>query len=388
MILHSARAIALRPSTVTVLAGLAFGSLPPPQAEAFVEIARGELLVNVDARITTDSNVFGNLSEIDDTVFSVEPSLAYVRRQGRLNVDGRAGVRFNRYSDLDSEDSNDRFARVETTFPTVQGSPLQGSVYLDYFRGRRIDIYLTDRIDVNDFSIGGEGSYRFNPRTEVRFGADVLRSDPGEGPENRSRSFRIGFGYGIRPQATAYVDLRTRRSSSDRNLVSGFEIDRKENAVLVGVNGQLSPVLSGYASVGFQTSEATGRDSGGDFDTFIADAALSWQVRQRTQLYLNATADNRNTNDARTVERILIAAGVKQEIGRAFSFDGRVELEDFTFRGTPSTSDEQISYLASLQYAATKYFTAGVEFTYWERDPEITQRFDRTTFALFGTFRY
>lgn len=359
-----------------------------PAAHCFVEISRGELLAEVKASVGIDSNIYGNASEMDDTLITIEPAAVYSRRAGRLNVDARAGVSVNDYADFDAEDSTDQFARIDMTLPTVQGSPLTGNLYADYFNGRRIDIYLTDRIEIDALSFGGRGAYRFNPKTEVRFGGDYLTNSPEGFQGSDTWSVLAGAGYVLRPKATAFLDYRYRRTTSDRNPITLNKVGRRDDGIFAGVGGELSALLSGVVSVGFQTSDTDSSDIGGDADKFIADVSLNWTPRQRTEVTLSLSADSAVTNDAQTVDRKAVTIGLEQEIGRSFSFKGTVGWEKFDFRQMASRSDDQLTASARLAYEARKFLTAGVEVTYWNRDPQGFVGFDRTTLTFYTTFRY
>lgn len=372
------------PVAVTVILAVS----APRMASGFVEIANGELLFETSARLTRDSNVFADEREISDTIYSLEPGFAYSREVGRLNVDARVAVAMNRFSDLDDEDSDDVSARFNASIPSAATSPLKGNFEVTYFNGRRVDIYLNDRFQVETFGVGGQGSYQFSPKTQVRFGADYGASYPEDLPNSHWRTARLGLGYNLRPAVVTFLDYRFRRSKSETDLFNGFGVNNRDHAIFVGIDGDLSPVLSGLASIGYQTRSADANDVGGEDNRLVSQVSLTWQARQLTKVGFVISADSVTTNAGRTVDRTGLNLSVDQAVGPTLHLNGSVEWARLEYRGAPEGTDNERSAQIGLHYEAYKYVTAGVEATYYFRNPEFIDSFERTVLSVYATLRY
>jgi hypothetical protein len=365
-------------------------SLPfVPSARGFVEVERGELLFEATARLISDSNIYGNSLELDDTVLNFEPALVYLRKGGQGEIQFRGGVSFERYSDLDAEDTNNSFARLDISLPTASTSPLQGDFYLDYFKGRRVDYYLNDRIDLETSSLGGMCSYRFGGRTSLRFGADYSATYPDNLAKSNSRSFTVGGGYEIRTGVSAFADYRYRRSKSEADPVTLNRIGQKDHAVFVGLTGDLNTTLKGTAAAGFQRTSVDSNDPSGDANLFVADVSLEWTPRQRTTVFIRAMSDTTLTNAIQTVERMGAEIGVEQAIGQTLKGSASLEWYSHDFRGTSARGDDILAANFSLSYEPSKYLSAGAEIMLYTQDSNsAVADFDRSTFGLFGRFTY
>lgn len=375
-------------SLCSVAAAACAAAFTIPVAQGFVEIAHGELLFEGRAFVMEDTNIFGNETEEDDVIWAVEPALSYRRRAGRLNIDGRAGITFNRFSDFTDENSNDGFGHIDITIPTSPASPLQGSYYIDYFNGRRVDLYLSDRIDTETFSTGLEAIYDTSARTSLRAAADYAADYPDQRAKNNSRSATLGLGYKVRPTTTVFLDYRYRLAKSEMDPVSGYAVDREDHALFIGVSGELSPALTGRFSIGAQTSDAGPSDPSGDDDQFVANIALEWKPRSWTTVYFRGQADSPVTNAGQTVQRQAIQVGINEKIGQLWAAEGTLGYDNFDFSSAPAHTENQLSIIGRLLYEPNKMFSGGFELAHYQRDPGLTASFDRTTATLFAIFKY
>lgn len=346
------------------LALLLAGGAAPTQG--FVEIARGELILNTIVRGTYDSNIYARRDATDDIYFSLIPELQYLRRAGRGEIDARAGVDITRFVDLSQENHEDFFGSLFVTLPTHQDSPLSGNVRLSYTERTGINEFLNRRLKTENYRADTTLLYHTSERLALRnsFGYRYQRAQDSSNIEGFHGT--IGFQHEYSETLSLFIDYRLRRTTSSGEA-GRPRVENIDHAIFIGGIGELGPRLTGTASVGYQHTSAKGARSE-DTNLVVAATELAWEMRPRTDLTLNVSRDMDVSPNDFSAEVLNTTLGIRHRIEPKIQLNGYTGYSRFRFRGGESRRDEGIHVGAGVRYLFSDYWDAGLDYQFTDND--------------------
>lgn len=354
--------ISIRYGPTLALAAVGVCILFTPSLSGFLEIARGELILNTTAQSTYDSNIYGRSDAEGDVYFSLIPELQYLRKAGRGRIDLRAGVNVTRFLDFSMEDSEDFYGSAEVTYPVPEDSPLSGAVYAAYTEETGVNDYLNTRVRSELAAVGANTLYRFSDRLAFRnsLSYDHAGVEGFSNVESYSGTFGLQWIYSRKLSLFTDYRLRQSRSSGD-NPVSGKEIDNLDQAVFFGATGTLAPKVDGTASVGYQHTIARGPEP--DTGLVVTALDLVWDWRPKTDLRLGASRDLDIAPTDESVETSRISLGLDHKVDDKISLTGSAGYYHLNFRST-SRRDHGLLVGAGIDYIFTRYWKGGFNYDY------------------------
>jgi len=357
-------------------------------AHGLWEAAEGEIFLLLDASVAADSNIAANSLELSDTIYSVTPGFSWERSRGRGSVSLSGACQIERASEYEGYDSENYSADFSLQMPVTAGRRLQGGITASYFNGSRIDSFQNTRISETSWDFGIDGSYQVSNKVNARASASYGFTDPETLAYYESTAFTVGAGYNFRPEISFFVDARfTESSSSNSALISGGT-DTSGNAILVGIDGQITQKLSGSIGFGYDWSES---DNGGAITEYSGptyDIGLNWAPRERTSVSLNASNGVQSSSTGST-EYIRVNLTVSQEIGLNWSADAGVSYRSSDFAVSTRGNDDVWEGNVGVSYAFTRQVSMALSYTYTNSDSSSAiVDYTRSVWALSASARF
>ncbi|MBE2214155.1 MAG: outer membrane beta-barrel protein [Opitutaceae bacterium] len=358
---------ALPLSRVGVAAVLILALSGPTPAHAAWPLAEGELFLSVDGSIAADSNIASNATELSDTIYTVTPGFTWERSRGRGSVTFSANCAIERASEYSSYDSENYSADFSLSMPATASGRLKGNLDLSYFDGSRVDQYLNTRIAERGFNGSLDGSYQISNRINGRASVSYGESQPENAPSYEESSMSLGLGYNLRQAISAFVDFRFTDSSSESSPVFGPGSETSGNAIMFGLDGQITSRLSGSMGIGYDKSESEAGSEQDETSGMTYDVSLTWTPRTRTTFNLRASNGVQSTSVGNT-EYVTIALTGSQEIGLNMTADVGVSFRSSDFGGTRTGGNDFVEAFASLDYRFSSRFSISGKYTYSDSD--------------------
>lgn len=356
---------------------------------ALGQMAGGTLKLNTIAEITSDSNVFGNTSDVSDVFFTFKPELAFDRRGGRGEAHLDLGVAFDRYRDYSDLNSENWSANARIEKPAGSGGRLSGSLNLSYFDGSESDDFVGQRVEMQRLSFALGNNYELSGKSSVRFGLNLNRYDTNLRPESNSWSVRGGYALKLRPEVSGFLDYTHGGTKSDDVPGSTYVADYTTNNLSVGLDGKLSAKVTGSISVGFDQYSARSNDSAGDSDNFVSNVSLIWQARPNTSLTLAGGNNNRIASNGVSIDAITASIAVRQRLSQGLSANGSILWETFSTRGVSGSSDDRVLFSLMLDYAVQDRFGFGGGVRHNVRySQDAAFDISRTTLNVYGRYSF
>ncbi len=369
--------------TALFLAGVA--CLP---AHAIWEAADGEVFLSLEGEIAADSNILSNSDELSDTIYRVTPGISWERARGRGTISLDANCEIERASEYEAYDSENYNANFPLDVPATTSGRLRGSLTAGYFDGSRISSSQNTRVAETSFNIGANGSYQVSGKVNARLGGLYNDTTSDELADYTNSALNLGLGYNIRPTISTYLDVRFTEGSSGYSETIGSGTDTSGNAILVGVDGEITPKLTGHAGFGYDWSES---ETGGvvyEYTGPTYDVSLTWSPRERTTVILEAS----NGIDATStggVDYTNIGIDLRQEIGASIVGTAGVNYRNSDFSSESRGSDDVFEATVGATYSFTRNYSIGASYTYTDSDSTLAYvTYDRSEWKLFASARF
>jgi predicted porin len=401
----------------------------PSLAHAFAEVARGSLTVTTAGRVAYDSNIMGNSTALDDTIFTLAPTFIYRRAAGLGTIDASAGVAINRYVDFTNLDNEDYTASLNIGLPTPEGAREEGTVSANYSDRTDIDETVGARIRAKTWGGRFAGTYRVGPRVDLRANLAYTETSRSAFSDRTQWAGGAGLDYnGFLGGFGLETDYRYTNTQSNANGSAG-SIDQSSNAISGGLfykflsglrasanvgyrwvdrgigemaDGSTSsnsvtmglrlsgpflppskfPKLESSFSIGIEKGETLGLNDHGSA-TVVGSLSLSWKARERTSLTFNASRQQGlAANNLSTVDS-LIRFGVTQRIGLRTSATASIGQEWSSFPST-GRNDKRTRAGANLSYSINRTWGTGAAYAYTlSRSSRDTLDYDRHLVSVF-----
>jgi hypothetical protein len=193
----------------------------------------------------------------------------------------------------------------------------------------------------------------------------------------------------IRPQIDAFLDYTrgSTKSAEDPNVT--FRSDYATDSINAGLEGQLSPTITGSVSAGFAQYNARAGDTVGDSDNFVYNISLAWKPRQGTDVSISGGQQNRIASNAQSLDTTLVRLNVRKRLAASWTASADAEWETFSVRGANSTSDDRVALALILEYSPSDRFGLGGGVRHnirWSFNPNFD--ISRTTLNLYGRYTF
>ncbi len=398
------------PSSALLPAALLVASVAlPATALAFAEIERGSLTITTIGRVAYNTNLMGNATDLDDTVFTLAPTLNYNRAAGLGTIDASFGIAANRYVDYTNLDNEDVSASLQIGLPTPEGARQQGGFNARYTDTTEVDETVATRVRAKTWSTGFSGTYRAGTRTDLRANLSYTDTARDVFSDRTSLSAGLGFdysdflgGFGLEGDYR-YTDTQSSRldNTADTSIdqtshnvstglfykfVSGLRasadvgyrwIDRGRNETAdartsdnsmtfaLKLDGPFLPAsrfpkLTSSFSLGLQKGQTLGLNDRGS-TTLVGSLGLAWQARERTALTFNASrSQGLSSANLSTIDNV-VSLGVTQRIGERTNLSGSI-AQDWSSYSATGRSDRHTRGALNLGYSLNRNWQAGAGY--------------------------
>lgn len=363
-------------------------ALAVPRAHGSAQLGGGTLYFDATANVISDSNVFGNTSNLHDTIYSLRPELRYLHQGSRGSAQLNAGLDINRYDKYSTENSDDWFANAGINIPDSAVGILSGDLHLAYFNGREADDFIAQRVDITRLDFGVNANFDLTAKTGLRTGLGRTSYDPQGRPGSHNNSLRVGFFTRLRPELSAFLDYSRSSAKSDADAALLNRIDTRSENVSVGLDGQLSPFVRGSVSVGSERTKTGSNTLGGGDTGLVANAALTWNPRPATSVRVNGSRGNRITANSQSIKSTQLGLDVTQDITVQWKAKVSLLWENYTIRGIGNSDSDRLIGRFDLTYDFSDKLTAGAHLTRHRSYSYLpTDDISRSTIGLSFTLR-
>lgn len=320
---------------------------------------------------------------------SGESSFVY---RGGLNLDLRQvrsdadwdislGSGLLQFSDLETDTDPDFRVRVSTKSNRPRfGSRVTGGASVEMNRANQEDPLLGERIQNDRFSAGGNLLLSPNTRYSLGLNASYSADNPSGRSENIAGVTQAGLGltgYHRRSEKLAF----TLAGNFSANRGSGSSVsggDSEFFSLSLGMDGQISPKLSGVLQGGWQVRD--GENLEGDSGSPYLNAALTWAMNARTQVGIRANSGFSSTVGSQNSEQTSLTLDARRTINTRLSgnltlnfnrskvvnFGQEREQDLFSVAGGVSFRvNQSLSMRGNLQFSQQTSNEATFDFDRW-----------------------
>ena len=364
-------------------AGLSLAVLAALQANAGVDFARGTLGLEINSKAEHDSNVFGNNSEKADELLTVIPEITYVRNVGLISVDMSTGVKIQRFSDFTDLNTDDFFAGAKLDYDAAEKG--NASFEIGYERFSAANEAVLARTESDEYKAKGSFDYFYSEKLGLRVLAGYTDSQQLLVGFNDVTTYQLGTGalYRYSPKLVANLSYNFRNTATDNVAVGLANPDSNDHRISFGVEGEITPKLTGRAATGIVYREF---DTGGDDTGFFADVGLTWDVLEKTSITLDIGNDYNTSAGAQSSENFSAKLGISQElleklIGRASISYGN---DNYDASGpVAARQDDTYTLSAGLTYTFTDSVSTAFDLSYKDSSSDLaTADYERTLVTI------
>lgn len=362
---------------------LAAAAATAPVAFGFAEVARGKLVANASIRAVYDSNVFSNSSEQEDFSAEFVPELAFRRKVGLISTDAKVGLKAMSFNDSTDQNSIDPYA--DAAFRLDRADKGSSSISLRYARMTEANETLNDRVTSDEFSGTGNVDYYYSEKTGIRGNASYRLSDMSTAGYNDVSSYSLGGGILYRYSQKLVADATYSYSPEEAsNLNGASDPSSKNHRFQLGLDGQLTPKLSGRVAAGYAYREF---DQGGDNEgAMLLQSSLNWAAAEKTSVNLTASNDFDTTSAAESALGFNVSLGVNQGLTEKISLGGNVGYQDSEYTAFPGPVTRTVQayvFGASLGYKINDIANLSFALSHRVSDSNVVSAvYDRTTVSL------
>jgi len=339
-------------------------------AHGFYEIGRGAIFLNTRAGVSYETNIYENRENTSDVIFRLNPQLEYIRRAGRYNVSAHLGASAQKFMDNDREDSVDLTAGVSLQSSGAREAILSPTFRVAFDSRRQAIGEVGTRARTDTLSASTGLSYQHSDRVIISGSLSGGHTRYSGSRQNLSSNTR----FGVSEQIT-YIKSSRINFFGGHNLSYSFSsgsggrgaLKPLDNTVYVGVGGQISPKISGSASVGYTWRQFLQ----GDVDSagsLYASAGLNWQATDRRTFSLSLSRTFDLSPLDQSTETTTVSLGVSQRLTDRLSASAGTSYswQEITGPGTDRT-DTIFGLNARLNFNINRQTSASAGYSYTNR---------------------
>jgi polysaccharide biosynthesis protein VpsM len=366
-------------SPINLRLAVASLSLAAVPAQAFVEVARGNLNASINTLVEADSNIFGDNTRVSDELLTVTPELSYERNAGLLSLASAAGVDLVRFSDHIDQNSEDPYANLHLGLDQAEKGSAKADV--SYARQSATNEAVLARTKSDEYQANLAWDYFLGDKTGLRFGTDYAKSDQLTAGFTSSTvtGFDVGSLYRYSPKLTANLVYGYRDTETTNNVRNS-----KDHRLSVGTEGEILSKLTGKISIGANYREEPKFKSS---TSVYINSAVNWQIGPKTDLDINLSAAPETTAGAQTSQNYRLDVTLNQEFNAKLRgyFTAGVEQAKYTGGtfGTVARTDNTLPLSMGINYSINGYLNTQAGVSYRINNSDLAQAdYDRTIYTV------
>ncbi len=331
------------------------------------EVARGAVSVTASALEEYDSNIFANADQQSDWHTVLTPGATFVRNVGLIMTDLKGGVKFQRFADHTSADSNDPFGSAELRWDQGEGKTM-GDLNISYQKISDANYEVNTRTEANDF----ETSLDFGSYPVEKFGFKIRGDyldrnylDWGLSDFHREQ-IETDLRYQYSPKGEAFIGAVGQLNNTYNIPPMLPTMDSDDLKYEFGVDGEVLPKLTGSFATGWVTrhfrSRAGGRRSG-----ILFASSLQWHPDDESQVSFIANRDFDTTAIDQSVLQLTLGVELRREVLSKANVTVGVYHFDGNYIGIPATVDRKdngFSGRVGIEYSLTTHWKAEAHLSY------------------------
>jgi hypothetical protein len=315
-------------------------------------IRAGAFLIfpQVSVQLQHDDNIYATATnETSDTIWRVQPQVVANSDWNRHALQAYARASFNRFTDHDTENTDDWAAGVNGRLDVSRATNVLGRV--DYSRNTEprtsanSPTGAVEPVQYDLWTLGLTGRHEFN---RLLISGRIQSQDFSyDSPRNAAnaiidQSFRdrtvslygARADYAVSPKTAFFVDLQGEKHDYDHRAPAAASRNSDGYQALVGVNFELTNLLRGDVGVGYR-KENFDDPAAKDLKGFSTNSQLEWFPTQLTTVTLNAsrTIEDSAVPGAPGYLSTNLGARVDHELLRNVILTGRVGWGDDKYTG-------------------------------------------------------
>jgi len=347
-------------------------------ASAFIvfDNENGEIAFTVRAGIEYDSNIFANRSEVSDTVWVATPKFQFRRDAGLITVDADLGIDTGWYADHPFQDYED-FKSGVTALYANPGGKLDASVTARFDENTQADAVVGNILSYEETQFRASIRYQLLDKIAVRFLPTYVNRTYAN-PENANEftrfndltrtGMRFDVAYNYSPKLDVIAGYRFR----DIDNPGRISVSGASNLLLLGVEGEITPKITGIAEVGFQNRSF---DSGrADDSATYFNIGMSYALSDRTSIDLNIEQDYEVAANNLAIDPFSIGLSVSHSWNDKVVTNAGVEWVKYNYTGQDTDRSDDL-FIGSVrgQYYLTprSSLDAGVSWLSRSSDSEF-----------------
>ncbi|BET66665.1 hypothetical protein ASA1KI_15830 [Opitutales bacterium ASA1] len=356
-----------------VLTAVASMGLAPARASIW-ENHDWALIGDAEASVTYDSNIFAFDGGESDTIVGVTPALTLQRKGSATNLSLMADVNVRYFMDRSDQDSKDPSVLLSFGYPNTQEAMLRQSGRLGWNRINYPDYSIGDRVQRTEMHGNWQGVLRDNGKTRIianlggrdtdytDLNSDVLDFNGGVGVA-WSRHELLEYNLSLNYSHAEYSDVR-----------GGIgDATRKGYGLNIGIRGEITPKITGDASIGVGENKYSGSLSGSDTN-WSTRANITWSPSERRSLNLNANRGTYFDALGTAYNRTEADFTFRQGMAGGFSGSARLGFGEYDYSEAGGTrKDTYVRVGAGLDYSLTGRFAAGLNFNWTDKGSDLAR---------------
>lgn len=338
------------------------------QLGALTTIGDGDLLLEVDSRITYDSNIFVNATEEDDFVLAAQPMLVYRREQSLIHSEIGAGVELLKFIDNDDFDSANVRTYFELSAPHGIDNPNWFAAIYGGFNQFTEAYAVNANLEEFDlYNLNAYAAYYFSEAFGIKFEPGVRYHDTDTtGFVDRTR-YTAATGLLYEPNEALAYEVTYRYRLNDIHDANP-DLSSQDHAVFAGVEGGLSENLTLELRLGAQHRVFENSFDDSTEPYFFAGAA--WQSTERLEITLEAEQDFGTASSNLSENVLSIELGARYTFDEQLTFFANGGWEDAEFLQPNETErrDDAWTLSGGARYDFTEQLSAEAEVGVETRD--------------------
>lgn len=285
----------------------------------------GGFVADFQAGLATgyDSNIISTDDGASDFFYNGSLDMTVRRDRSDANWELIFGTDLFRFSSEDQENSEDfqvglNFFPLEPRF----ASRIQTDGSISWSRLTESDPRLGIRYQRDRFSVNAGALYSPNSKRSLRLDGSYSWEDPRRTLTNvplaEVSSWSVGLtGFYRQSQKLAYTLSGTFSDTSGNRVNNPFQSGNSGFSVSLGMDGQITPKISGTFSLGWQFQDSD-LSTASDSHPFIS-SGLTWTLDSLTSLTLNASTQTTTTLGDQLSEDMSLDIGVRRQFNSRYS---------------------------------------------------------------------
>lgn len=398
-----------------------------------MQVGNGAIQLDTSLTGVYDSNLRASVNDISDFYLSFQPTLRYRRLGARFTTNASVGMRFKRYQDYTSSNSDDASANFDWRMDRVDGHTTAATLTLGYAENTEAVVEVNDLVRSKIFSANTSGEVLVAGRNLFSAGLSYRDSQHNIGSNQKGGSGRLGYSYvGFPDGSTLNFSYTHQENQSTTNTTGVDTIDQKGDTGMVTYSRPLYGSLMGGVAYGYrwldrgdlETQLGLSNRSGsfyalnldGQFlpkkyfpktkgtfriayeqaevpglndpsnERLVGQVNISWAARERTTVRVFASRSQDLSINDNTVVNESTGITFTQGIGEFINSELTLRYTNADFVNLVRTDDRYEARVGAT-YKINRVWSSGASYTYTESKSTVPiAHFERHVVA--GTLNY